>query len=100
MLAQAVLQFSRMARRGDRTAFAQTLRTHARSCSVDLCRDDASRARVTAMVEGVRASTGPTADKRGAEKAFKQYEATFDEQPQYTPTPATAKKGLRIRGRI
>ena len=74
MLAQAVLQFSRMARRGDRTAFVQTLRTHARSCSVDLCRDDASRARVTAMVEGVRASTGPTADKRGAEEAFKQYE--------------------------
>ena len=88
-----------MAPHPERCGFVQTLRTHARSCSVDLCRDDANRARVTAMVEGVRASAGPPADKRGVEKAFKQYEATFKEQARDTPAPAAAKKGFRIRGR-
>ena len=93
------LQFPFMASYGERRAFVQTLRTHGRSCSVDLCRDQASRALVTALMERIRASAGTEADKREAEKAFRLYEATFEEQPSAGPAPAAAKKGFRLRGR-
>ena len=73
------VHFPRMALRGERTAFVQTLRTHARSCSVEVCRDDSSRARVTKMMDGFRASAGAQPQKLAAEKVFKLYEATFDE---------------------
>ena len=67
-----------MAPHPERCALVQTLRAHGRSCSVALCRDDSGRALVTAMMEKLRASAGTKAQKRDAEKTFKLYEATFN----------------------
>ena len=51
------------------------------------------------MMEQVRGSAGNQADKRGAEKVFKLYEATFDVLPKAPQPTAVAKKGFRLRGR-
>ena len=88
-----------MAPHPERIALVKTLRSHGRSCSVALCRDDSGRALVTAMMERLRASAGNTTQKRDAEKSFKLYEATFEEQANTPAAPTTEKKAFRLRGR-
>ena len=54
-----------------RVAAALKLRENARACGVWLAASEAGWAQVTAMVERIRSSSGPAAEKRAAEKKYR-----------------------------
>ena len=89
-----------MTRCTDRVRHAQALRKHARACNVAVVSDTSGRKLVTEMMERIRAASGPTKAKEDAEKEFKLYEQTFqDEAPLPAPPLQAAAVGFRLRGK-
>ncbi len=74
-----------MPRNADRIRHVQALRGHARLCNVALVSDGASRRLVSEMMDRIRAASGSAKAKQDAEKDFKLYEQTFEEDDMSAP---------------
>ena len=56
--------------------FVRTLRAVARTCDVDLVRDDSGQDKIRVFSEAIQASSAAADQKKRARKAFAAYEAT------------------------
>ena len=61
----------------ERQTFVRSLASFARTCGTEVVREDAGRAKVTEMMESIRASSGPSDVKASAETTWQSYEATY-----------------------
>ena len=73
--------------------FVRTLRAIARTCDVDLVRDDSGQDKLRVFNEAIQASSATADQKERARKAFAAYEATFAA----TQTPTSDQDVAHIR---
>ena len=73
--------------------FVRTLRAVARTCGVDLVRDDSGQDKLRVVSEAIQASSATADQKERARKAFAAYEATFAA----TQTPTSDQDVAHIR---